>query len=44
MPQNAPEATIDEDQLDARLSDLLHQMSQHYLNAQEAPAISRTAM
>ena len=30
MPQNTTEVTVEEEQLDARLSELLHQMNQQY--------------
>lgn len=37
MSQN-PESTIDEEQLDSRLRELLHQMSKHYQAASQDQA------
>jgi hypothetical protein len=38
MPQNAPQAgTIDEEQLDTRLTELLRQMSTDYQSAEDQP-------
>jgi hypothetical protein len=36
MPQNCPKAPDDEEQLDARLVDLLHQMRERHLELHEA--------
>jgi hypothetical protein len=38
MPHNTTEVTIDEDQLDARLTELLRQMSKQYETTQPHPA------
>jgi hypothetical protein len=36
MPQNGPKASDDEEQLDARLADLLHQMRELHVDLHEA--------
>lgn len=38
MSQNTTEISIDEEQLDSRLTELLHQMSRHYDASQDQSA------